>query len=63
MDEVSDVTDLVSGQIEDVPRFGTDVDTSFLTGVGRVDERVVLLLDIDLACFRTSRWTRWTEFA
>jgi purine-binding chemotaxis protein CheW len=46
VDEVSDVADLVAEQIEAVPRFGAGVDTSFLNGVGRVDERVVMLEDI-----------------
>jgi purine-binding chemotaxis protein CheW len=47
VDEVSDVADLTADQIEAVPGFGAGVDTSFLTGVGRIDDRVVMLLDID----------------
>lgn len=49
VDEVSDVANLVHDDIEDTPEFGAAVDTSFIKGVARVDERVVLLLDIDRA--------------
>jgi purine-binding chemotaxis protein CheW len=47
VDEVSDVVDLVDNDIEETPEFGTAVDTSFIKGVGRLEGRVVLLLDID----------------
>lgn len=47
VDEVSDVVYFSADQIEPTPEFGTSVDTSFITGVGRLEERVVLLLDID----------------
>ncbi len=47
VDEVSDVLSLPDEAIEATPEFGTEVDTSFIKGVGRADERVVLLLDID----------------
>jgi purine-binding chemotaxis protein CheW len=47
VDEVSDVLDLSAEKIEATPEFGIEVDTSFIKGVGRIEERVVLLLDID----------------
>lgn len=47
VDEVSDVADLAHAEIEETPEFGTAVDTSFIKGVGRLEGRVVLLLDID----------------
>lgn len=47
VDEVSDVVDLVGDVIEETPEFGASIDTSFIKGVGRSDERVLLLLDID----------------
>lgn len=47
VDAVSDVVNLGADAIEETPEFGTAVDTSFITGVGRADNRVVLLLDID----------------
>jgi purine-binding chemotaxis protein CheW len=47
VDEVSDVRDLAADSIEETPEFGVEVDSSFIKGVGRVEECVVLLLDID----------------
>jgi len=47
VDEVSDVVYLAQDSIEPTPEFGTTVDTSFVKGVGRLEDRVVLLLDID----------------
>lgn len=47
VDEVSDVVYLGEEHIEATPEFGAVVDTSFIKGVGRNEDRVVLLLDID----------------
>jgi len=47
VDEVSDVVALTAEQVEATPEFGAVVDTSFIKGVGRSEDRVVLLLDID----------------
>jgi purine-binding chemotaxis protein CheW len=47
VDEVSDVAYVSADAIEATPEFGTEVDTSFIQGVGRLEERVVMLLDID----------------
>lgn len=47
VDEVSDVVSLSSDAIEPTPEFGTAVDTSFIRGVGRLDDGVVMLLDMD----------------
>lgn len=49
VDEVSDVVRFSADEVEPTPEFGTSVDTSFIKGVGRLGERVVLLLDIDRA--------------
>jgi purine-binding chemotaxis protein CheW len=49
VDEVSEVLDMPVDAIEATPDFGTSVDTSFVKGVGRVADRVILLLDIDRA--------------
>ncbi len=46
VDEVADVVALTDDIIEPTPEFGA-VDTAFLRGVGRVEDRVVLLLEID----------------
>ena len=37
---------MASGDIEDTPYFGVDVDTEYLLGVGKIGGRVRLLLDI-----------------
>lgn len=47
VDRVSDVLDIASSDIEDVPEFGVDIDTDFLIGVGKAEGRVKLLLNID----------------
>lgn len=49
VDEVSDVANLSDDAIEVTPEFDTSIDTSFIKGVGRADDRVLLLLDIDKA--------------
>jgi purine-binding chemotaxis protein CheW len=47
VDKVSEVVNLASGDIEDTPSFGADVDTEYLLGVGKTGGRVRLLLDIE----------------
>ena len=47
VDRVSDVLDVAADEVEDVPGFGADVDTSCLLGVAKTDGRVRLLLDIE----------------
>lgn len=49
VDEVSDVVAFTTDRIEETPEFGSEIDTSFIRGVGRIESRVVLLLDIDKA--------------
>ena len=46
-DAVSEVIDLDEASIEPPPSFGTHVRVDFLTGMGKLDNRLVLLLDID----------------
>lgn len=46
-DSVREVLDLVPDDIEPPPAFGTGVTVSWLTGMGKLDRRFVLLLDID----------------
>lgn len=46
-DAVSEVVDLAAEQIEPPPSFGTGVRVDFLTGMGKLDGRLVLILDID----------------
>lgn len=47
VDEVREVVGISADQIEDVPDLGAGVDASFISGVGKLDQQVVLLLDID----------------
>ncbi len=46
VDEVSEVLNITSDQIEDTPSFGADVDTEFILGMGKAGDRVTILLDI-----------------
>jgi purine-binding chemotaxis protein CheW len=46
-DAVSEVIDLAAAQVEPPPSFGTGVRLDFLTGMGKLDGRLVLLLDLD----------------
>lgn len=47
VDEVSEVEDIGKGQIEPRPEFGSNILTEFILGIGKVEQRVVMLLDID----------------
>lgn len=49
VDKVSEVADIDSGNIEDAPFFGDDVETDYILGLGKSDKCVTLLLDIDKA--------------
>ena len=48
VDEVSEVLNVERNQIEPAPSFGGGMETvDFITGMGKMDDRVVILLDID----------------
>jgi purine-binding chemotaxis protein CheW len=47
VDEVSEVLDISQDQIEPPPSFGADIRTDFILGMGKVNQRVVTMLDID----------------
>lgn len=47
VDGVSDVLDVAMADLRPVPDMGTTVDTEYLKGLTTVDERMVLLLDVD----------------
>jgi purine-binding chemotaxis protein CheW len=49
VDEVSEVLDVSADQIEDAPSFGSDVDTDFILGMGKIGENVIMLIDVDKA--------------
>ena len=46
VDKVSEVLNIASQDIEDTPSFGTGVDTDFILGMGKTNDRVTILLDI-----------------
>jgi len=47
VDEVSEVVDVRSEQIDPPPKMGSAVDTTFILGVGKLGKKVAILLDID----------------
>lgn len=47
IDEVREVRDLVASDIEPVPSFGVVLGDDYLLGIGKVDNRVIMLLDSD----------------
>lgn len=48
VDEVSEVLNISRQQIEPAPSFGGGMEeTDFVTGMGKLDDKVVILLDID----------------
>jgi purine-binding chemotaxis protein CheW len=48
-DAVNQVIALQSDQVEEPPAFGTRVDAGFLAGMGKLEGRFVLILDVDRA--------------
>lgn len=47
VDQVSEVVNVASEDIDDAPQFGMEVDTDFLLGIAKSEGTVRLLLDID----------------
>lgn len=47
VDKVSEVVDISDEDIEDAPSFGVKVNTDYILGIGKSDEKVKLLLDIE----------------
>lgn len=47
VDEVSEVEDISGDLIEPPPEFGSNIMIEYILGIGKVGERVVMLLDID----------------
>jgi purine-binding chemotaxis protein CheW len=47
VDSVSDVTTLSPEQVRSAPEIGTALDTEYLIGLGTIDERMLILVDID----------------
>ena len=47
VDSVSDVTTLTPDQIKPAPNVGTAMNTEYLLGLGSIDDRMLILIDID----------------
>jgi purine-binding chemotaxis protein CheW len=47
VDGVSDVITLKAEQIKPAPEFGASLDTKYLLGLGTIDERMIILVDIE----------------
>ena len=47
VDAVSDVLTLSPGQIKPAPEFSAALETQFITGLGTIEERMLILLDIE----------------
>ena len=47
VDSVSDVLELAAGTIKAAPEMNSTVDTSFITGIGSIQDRMLILMDIE----------------
>jgi purine-binding chemotaxis protein CheW len=47
VDGVSDVTTLKPEEVKPAPEFGSSLDTQYLLGLGTVEERMIILVDIE----------------
>jgi purine-binding chemotaxis protein CheW len=47
VDAVSDVLDIADGAVQATPEFSNRVDTRFISGMARADEKLIILLDVD----------------
>ena len=47
VDDVYEVIDIAAEAIEPTPEFGANIDTNFILGVGKINQKVVMLLDVD----------------
>jgi purine-binding chemotaxis protein CheW len=47
VDSVSDVVQLDGAQIKAVPEFNRTIDAAFMTGIGTVQDRMMILMDIE----------------
>jgi purine-binding chemotaxis protein CheW len=47
VDSVSDVLELGRDAVKAAPEMSTAVDTSFITGIGSVNDRMLILMDIE----------------
>ena len=47
VDSVSDVTTMASNQIRPAPEFASTVDTKYIQGLGTLDDRMLIVVDIE----------------
>jgi purine-binding chemotaxis protein CheW len=47
VDAVNEVLEIANGQIEPVPSFGTQVRTDFIDGMGKVNDKFVIILNVN----------------
>ncbi len=47
VDMVSEVVTISDGQVEPPPEYGTNVEHNSILGIGKIKDRVVIILDID----------------
>lgn len=47
VDAVSEVLNIKAGEIEETPKFGTDLDLDYISGIAKINGGVKILLDID----------------
>lgn len=47
IDKVAEVVNISGADIQPPPKYGQEEDSKFLTGIGKVKEKVVMLLDIE----------------
>ncbi|MGE4282153.1 MAG: chemotaxis protein CheW [Clostridia bacterium] len=48
VDEVSEILRIEDDQIEDAPKLVTGVNEKYIYGVGKIDDRMIILLDLNL---------------
>jgi len=58
VDAVNAVLEIPSGEIEPAPSFGTNIRTDFIAGMGKVNGKFVIILNIPMCC-RWVIWPRW----
>lgn len=47
VDSVSDVVSIPIKSIQDTPHFSARIETDFISGIGQVDDKLVIILDVD----------------
>ncbi|MGL6042116.1 MAG: chemotaxis protein CheW, partial [Deefgea sp.] len=47
VDGVSDVMTLATDQLRAAPEFGSALDTAYILGLGTVEDRMIILVDIE----------------